>query len=79
MGRWIQQQDWHEIYQSPDVNMKAEKLQNMVKQKLDECLPVKTVKLTSDDKPWVNQKIKELDRKSKREFYKHQKSESGSC
>ena len=46
-----------------------------MKQKLDECLPVKTVKLTSDDKPWVNQKIKELDRKSKREFYKHQKSE----
>ena len=51
MGRWIQQQDWHEIYQSSDISRKAEKLQNMVKQKVDELLPVKSVKLTSDDKP----------------------------
>ena len=75
MGRWIQQQNWQEIYAAPDASSKAETLQNMVKQKLDEALPIKTLKLTSEDKPWVNKQIKDLDRKCKREFYKHQKSE----
>ena len=75
MGRWIQQQSWHEIHQCDDVHKKAEILQNMIKEKLDECLPIKSIKLSSDDKPWVNQQVKDLDRKCKREFYKHQKSE----
>ena len=30
---------------------------------------------TSDDKPWINREIKELDRKRIREFFKNHKSE----
>ena len=75
MGLWIQEQSWKEIYQCPDLNQKAEILQNKMKEKLDECFPTKTVKFTEDDKPWVNQQVKELDRKCKREFFKHKKSE----
>ena len=75
MGRWIQTQSWLEIYQCPDVSQKAEVLQNLMKQKLDECLPTKTIKISSTDKPWVNQQVKDLDRKCKREFYKHKKSQ----
>jgi hypothetical protein len=74
MGRWIQQQDWKQIYKCTDINLKAEILQNMMKQKLDEFLPIKVIKLSSDDKPWINQQLKVLDRKCKREFFKHQKS-----
>ena len=55
--------------------MKAEILQNMMREKLDEFLPLKSMKLSTDDKPWLNQQVKDLDRRCKREFYKHQKSE----
>ena len=75
MGSWIVRQSWQELYQCKDVNSKAELLQNLMKQKLDEFLPTKVMKLTDDDKPWVTQQVKDLDRKSKREFYKHNKSE----
>ena len=30
--------------------------------------------MSSDDKPWVTQEVKDLDRRAKREFYKNQKS-----
>ena len=30
---------------------------------------------TSDDKPWINREITELDRKRKRKFFKNHKSE----
>ena len=75
MGEWIQQQSWQDIYRCQDLNTKAEILQNMMKQKLDEFLPTKVMKVTDDDKPWVTQQVKDLDRKCKREFYKHQKSD----
>ena len=75
MGRWIQGQNWNRIYHCRDVNLKAEMLQNLIKEKLDEFLPVKVMKISSEDKPWINQQLKNLDRKCKREFFKHQKSE----
>ena len=75
MGRWIQQQSWDQIYHCRDVNLKAEILQNMMKEKLDEFLPIKMIKISTDDKPCINQQLKILDRKCKREFFKHHKSE----
>ena len=53
MGRWVQEQTWTEIYKCPDVSMKAEMLQTILKQKLDEYLPTKMIKLCSEDKPWI--------------------------
>ena len=75
MGIWLQKQTWKEIYGSKNVNEKAETLQNMVLQKLDEYLPLKMNKFTSDDKPWVTNEVKQLDRLCKRELYKNQKSQ----
>ena len=46
-----------------------------MKEKLDEFLPIKIIKICNDDKPWINQQLKTLDRKCKREFFKHHKSE----
>ena len=74
MGEWIQKQTWNEIYQCNNANQKAEMLQSMLLRKLDEFLPVKSTKFTSDDKPWATYQIKELDRKAKREFFKNHKS-----
>ena len=74
LGSWIQKQTWRQIYDCEDAHSKARVFQNMLKEKLDEYLPLKTLKVTSDDKPWITQKVKGLDRKCKREFYKNHKS-----
>ena len=75
MGVWIQDQTWEEIFRSNDINEKAEIFQNIILKKLDEYLPTRIAKFTSDDKPWVTQEIKKLDRLCKREFFKKQKSQ----
>ena len=59
------------------MDSKAETLQEMMKCKIDEYFPLKTLKVTDDDKPWVNQKVKELDSKCKIEFHKNRKSKRG--
>ena len=43
--------------------------------KYDEYFPLKTIKLCEDDDPWVTNRIKQLDRLRRREFYKNQKSD----
>ena len=58
MGRWIQEQSWAEIYQSKDINEKANILQDMILNKLNEIFPMKKAKFTSDDQPWVTSEIK---------------------
>ena len=70
----IQKQTWRQIYDCEDAHSKARVFQNMLKEKLDEYLPLKTLKVTSDDQPWITQKVKSMDRKCKREFSKNQKS-----
>ena len=75
LGAWIQEQNWKCIYRSTDVNEKATMFQNMIKEKLDLYLPEKTMKVFDDDKPWITKEVKDLDRKCKREYYKHRKSD----
>ena len=74
-GRWIMQHNWHDLYTCKDVNKKAEVLRETVMSKFYEFFPVKTIKLSSDDDPWVSEKVKQLDRAQKREFQKNQESD----
>ena len=74
MGRWLQKQTWEEIYGCLDAHEMAEQLQNMLIDSLDKFLPMKTVKFTNDDEPWVTKEIKDIDKKRKKEFSKHYKS-----
>ena len=54
---------------------KAEMLHNIVKSKLDETCPEKTTKIASDDQPWYTDKLKQLDRRKRREYKKNRRSE----
>ena len=45
-----------------------------VTSKVNECFPEKTLKFTSDDSPWVNEKVKKLKRLKGGEFNKHRSS-----
>ena len=74
MGQWIQKQTWQEIYECLNAHEMADKLQTLLLDSMDKFLPMKTVKFTDDDDPWVTKEIKDLDRKKKREFFKHHKS-----
>ena len=73
-GLWLQDQSWMELYKSNDVNYKANFLQQTLLNKYYELFPLKTFKVSPDDKPWFTKSLKELDRKRKREFRKNQKS-----
>ena len=72
---WIENNNWIQLYKAKGVDKKAELLQNLLVSKYQECFPVKILKISCEDKPWVTSDIKKLDRKRKREFSKHHKSE----
>ena len=75
MGSWIKNQNWGEIYQAESSHEKAQLLQTLLVQKLEEFFPKKTRTISSDDQPWITHKLKSLDRIRKREYHKHRRSE----
>ena len=74
-AKWIENFNWYELYESVDPNHKAEIFQNTLLVKYHECFPVKIMKISCDDKPWFNLELKKLDRKRKKEFSRHYKSD----
>ena len=72
---WLKGQSWEEIYSASDVHQKAKILQETLLEALNNFLPEKSVTFSSDDQPWMTAELKELDRKRKREFKRHRKSE----
>ena len=71
---WVQEQNWKEVLDEPSVDKKAEKLHNMVLDKLDEFCPEKTRMISDDDKPWFSEQLKRLARKKARLFRKSRSS-----
>ena len=71
---WLKQNSWHDIFKCNDIHLKALKFQDMLLQKYYDCFPIKKFKVSDDDKPWVTNQIKTLDRKRKREYAKNTKS-----
>ena len=72
---WIQLQDWKEVLEEKNVDKKAEKLHNMIMNKLDEVCPEKERKISSDNEPWFTEKLEKLKRKKMRIFRKNRNSE----
>ena len=75
IGQWITSQSFSEIYNAETAHDKASILQNMIITALDTYLPKKTIKVTSDDKPWITSEVKQIDRQRKCEYYKKKKSQ----
>ena len=57
--------DWSGFYQIESAHEKADMLQNIIYKKLDEYMPEKIVKFSSDDKEYFTPELKTLDRKRK--------------
>ena len=73
-GRWLSEQRWNEVLRESTIDRKAEVFQQMIYSKYCQYFPLKTLKVSDSDQPWYMEKFKELDRRKKREYDKHQKS-----
>ena len=71
---WCKAQTWSEVLLEPCTSKKAKVLQEMVLQKVNEVLPLKTRKNADDYQPWFTESLKIIDRKKKREFKKNRRS-----
>ena len=75
MRNWLMKQDWSQVYEAKSADEKAKNLQSMLVQSFEKFFPEKSLKVNSDDQPWITHKLKAMDRKRKREFHKHRRSE----
>ena len=73
-GNWIRNQTWIEVYEADSVDKKADILQKLLMDKIDEFLPQKKRIISSDDQPFCSQEMKRLKRLKGREFQKHRRS-----
>ena len=65
---WFENQNWSDILNQESVDDKAQILQGMILDAVNEYLPEKVIKIASDDEPWVTQPLKRLDRRRRREL-----------
>ena len=72
--QWIEDFRWMDMYQCSGAHKKAEVFQQLLMDNFYKCFPLKTVKFSEDDSPWISQSLKKLDRLRKREFYKNKMS-----
>ena len=71
---WIQDQNWDEHKDITSVNTRANILHETLQGKIKQFFPEKKSKLTTDDAPWCNDKVKKIKRIKCREYSKHRKS-----
>ena len=73
-GQLIINQDWADIKEEDTTTEQDLALQAVLLGMLDRACPTKTVKLRTEDKPYITQEIKILDRQRRREYNKRGKS-----
>ena len=74
-GLAMMSQDWEEVRLEDSPTQQDDALQALLSDMLEASLPTKTVKLRNNDKPFITQEIKVIDRKRRREYDKHGKSQ----
>ena len=65
---------WGEVLNVEDIDQKVLNFHNTIRAKLDEIFPEKVIMVSYLDKKWMNPQLKNLLRKTKREFFKNRKS-----
>ena len=67
-AKLIIEEDWEQVKEEETAGEQEEKLQDILMTYLDKACPTKTVKLRETDKPFITNRLKELDRQRKREY-----------
>ena len=66
---------WEDVRPEDSPTHQDKALQAVLSRMLDDALPTKTVRLRCSDKPYITQEIKKIDRRRRREYSKHGKSQ----
>ena len=72
-GQWLGEQTWETVYVETNYHEKTRIFQQLLMQNFYDLFPLKSIKVC--DCPWFSKSLKLLDRRRKREFYKHSRSE----
>lgn len=73
-GKDIVCHDWSEVLENEEIDMKVHNFHKTLRDKLEQFFPVKTVKISTLDKKWMNPSLKALHRQVQREFFKNRQS-----
>ena len=73
-GQWITSESFDKLDNSLSPTAHAQELQSLLMGKLDELCPTQTMRVSAQDKPFINKELKTLNRKKQREYNKHGKS-----
>ena len=71
---WLDIENWTQVKEASTPNHKANILHNLLQTKIDEYLPLKTIKVADDVQPWCNAEVKIIKRLKGREYRKHRTS-----
>ena len=71
---WIQNKQWKELEEAPTVDMKVKIFNQDIFTQLSICHPEKYIRVTSDDAPGCNNKVKNIKCFKCREYNKHRRS-----
>ena len=74
MKNWFVDQTWENVFKEESAHEKANIFHSMLLKALDEFLPLKVRKISSDDQVWITHKIKMLDRRRKRIYHAERRS-----
>ena len=73
-GQWIISENWQSISESASVSEQVDKFQQLFSEHVDHHFPLKEVRYSRDDLPFITCDLKKLDRKCKREYRKRKNS-----
>ena len=76
-GKWMTSRNWETQYRSESLtaHQHAEWLQKLLISKLDEVCPPQTMRISFQDKPFINKELKVISRRKQREYTKNGKSQ----
>ena len=73
-GQWITSESFTGINEHLQPTAHAQELQELLMSKLDELCPTQTMRVSIQDKPFINKELKTLNRRKQREYNKNGKS-----
>ena len=74
-GSWIKDECWQQISDDLNPTEQVKVLENIFQDKLDKFFPEKVIKYSNRDLPFITSDIKYYDRRVKREYRKHGRSD----
>ena len=72
---WIMRCDWDQILNTSSPTEQVEHFESTLENKLNIIFPLKVIRTSSSDKPFITAELKKLDRKKKKEYRLRGKSE----